>query len=73
MALDAEVADLLKMEGMAGARESARLTGAVDRNLVQGLGVINSTLIQQHGGTVDDAATMAALRTAVYVPKSAGA
>ena len=68
MSLDAEVADLLKMEGMAGARESARLTGAVDRNLVQGLGVINSTLIQQHGGTADDAATMAALRTARYIP-----
>jgi hypothetical protein len=73
MALDAEVADLLKMEGMAGARESARLTGAVDRNLVQGLGVINSTLIQQHGGTADDSATMAALRTAVYVPKALSA
>jgi hypothetical protein len=69
MALDAEVADLLKMEGMAGARESARLTGAVDRNLVQGLAVVNTTLIQQHGGTTDDSATMAALRTAVYVPK----
>lgn len=63
MALDPEVADLLKMEGMAGARESARLTGTVDRNLVQGLGVINSALIQQNGGTADDAATMAALRT----------
>ena len=73
MALDAEVADLLKMEGMAGARESARLTGVVDRNLVQGLGVINSNLIQQQGGTTDDAATMAALRTAVYVPKALAA
>ena len=69
MALDAEVADLLKMEGMAGARESARLTGAVDRNLVQGLAVVNTNLIQQHGGTTDDSATMSALRTAVYVPK----
>jgi len=69
MALDENVADLLKMEGMAGARESARLTGVVDRNLVQGLGVINSTLIQQAGGVADDAATMAALRSSVYVPK----
>lgn len=73
MALDAEVADLLKMEGMAGARESARLTGVVDRNLVQGLGVINSNLIQQHGGTTDDAATMAALRTSIYVPQKLAA
>lgn len=70
MALDPEVSDLLKGEMVAGARESARLTGAVDRNLVQGLGVINSTLIQQHGSTADDAATMAALRTSIYVPRS---
>lgn len=69
MALDAEVADLLKMEGMAGARESARLSGVVDRNLVQGLGVVNTTLIQQHGGTADDAATMAALRTSIHIPQ----
>lgn len=72
MALDPEVADLLKMEGMAGARESARLSGAVDRNLVQGLGVINSTLIQQHGGAADDAATFGALRSSIYVPEKAG-
>jgi hypothetical protein len=69
MALDAEVSDLLKGELAAGARESARLTGAVDRNLVQGLGVINNTLIQQHGSAADDAATFAALRTAIHVPK----
>lgn len=69
MPLDAEVSDLLKGEMVSGARESARLTGTVDRNLVQGLGVINSTLIQQHGSTADDAATFAALRTSIYVPK----
>ena len=68
MALDAEVADLLKMEGMVGARDSARLSGVVDRNLTQGLGVVNTTLIQQHGSTADDAATMAALRTSIHVP-----
>ena len=68
MALDAEVCDLLKMEGMVGARSGAQLTNVVDRNLVQGLGVINSTLIQQHGGTADDAAQMAALRTAIHIP-----
>jgi len=71
MALDAEVADLLKMEGMAGARANAALTGVVAQNLVQGLGVVNTTLIQQHGSAADDAATMAALRTAIYVPQAA--
>ena len=69
MPLDTEVSDLLKMEGMAGARESAKLTGVVDRNLVQGLGVVNTTLVQQHGSSADDAATMAALRTAIHIPE----
>jgi hypothetical protein len=73
MPMDTEVSDLLKMEGMAGARESARLTGVVDRNLVQGLGVVNTNLIQQGGSVADDAATMAALRTAIHVPQAAGA
>lgn len=69
MALDTEVSDLLKGELVAGARQSAGLTAAVDRNLVQGLGVVNTTLIQTHGGTADDAATMAALRTAIHIPE----
>lgn len=73
MPLDPEVSDLLKMEGMVGAREGGKLSGVIDRNLVQGLGVVNTTLIQQHGGVADDAATMAALRTSIYVPKAAGA
>jgi hypothetical protein len=69
MALDAEVSDLLKGEMMVGARSSAGLTAAADRNLTQGLGVVNTTLIQQHGSTADDAATMAALRTAIHIPE----
>ena len=68
MALDPAVENLLCGELVAGARESARLTGAADRNLTQGLGVVNTTLIQQHGGVADDAATMAALRTAIHIP-----
>ena len=70
--MDPLIAGLLAGELAAGARESARLTGAVDRNLVQGLGVINSTLIQQAGGVADDAAVMAALRTAIHIPAAAG-
>lgn len=69
MPMDTEVSDVLKGELLAGARESARLTSAVDRNLSQGLGVVNTTLIQQHGSTADDAATMAALRTSIFVPQ----
>jgi len=73
MALDAVLADQLTLDGLSQSRESARLTGAADRNLTQGLGVVNTTLIQQHGGSADDAATMAALRTAINVPKAAAA
>jgi hypothetical protein len=68
MAFDTEVKDLLVLEGVSGLRTGSRLTDTLDRNLVQGLGVVNTTLIQTHGGTADDAATMAALRTAVWIP-----
>lgn len=69
MPMDPAIENLLSGELAAGARESARLTGAFDRNLTQGLGVVNTTLIQQAGGVADDAATMAALRTAIHVPQ----
>lgn len=68
MALDSGLADQLTLDGLVGAREGAKLSGVIDRNLVQGLGVVNTTLIQQHGSTADDAATMAAMRTAIHIP-----
>ena len=70
--MDEKVFALLTGELGAGARTSARLTDAFDRNLTQGLGVVNTTLIQQHGSTADDAATMAALRTSIHVPVKDG-
>lgn len=72
MPLDPEVSDLLKGELAAGLRQGAQLTNTADRNLTQGLGVVNTTLIQQHGSAADDAATMAALRTAIHVPQAGG-
>ena len=69
MALDVEVSDLLKGELVAGLRTGARLTDMVDRNLTQGLGVVNTTVIQQAASVVDDAAVMSALRTSIYVPQ----
>lgn len=68
MALDPSVADQLTTLVLTGAKHASELNQLADRNLAQGMGVINSTLIQQHGGAADDAATMAALRTAVNVP-----
>ena len=69
MALDPAIGDQLTLDGLQNARESNRLTSVVDRNLTQGLGVVNTTLIQQHGSTADDAATMAAMRTAIHIPE----
>ena len=69
MPLDTEVADLLKAGLIAGATSSGQLIQTIDKNLTQGLGVVNTTLIQTHGGTADDAATMAALRTAIHIPQ----
>lgn len=68
MALDPAVADQLTTLTLTGAQSGNQLTSVIDRNLVQGLGVINSTLIQQHGGVADDAAQFGSLRTAVHVP-----
>jgi len=65
----ADIVEVLSGELLAGARESARLTGMADRNLTQGLGVVNTNLIHQHGATTDDPATMSALRTAIHVPQ----
>ncbi len=72
MPLDAEVSDLVKAEIAVGARSGAQLSTVVDRNLVQGLGVIQNTIIQQAAGVADDAAIMSALRTAVHVPRQRG-
>ena len=57
MPLDPELADLMKGELIAGTRHGAALTGVVDRNAVQGLVVVNTTTIQQHASTADDAAS----------------
>ena len=66
--LDCEVANLLKTEAMSGLRITSQLTSTLAQNLVQGLGVVNTSLIQQHGGVADDAAQFAAMQTATRVP-----
>ena len=69
MPLDPEVSDLLKATIVSNAARGADLNGVIDRNLVQGLGVIHNNLIQQHGGVSDDAGLIAALQTAARVPR----
>ena len=67
--MDDNVFAILTGELAAGVRLHAQALNAVNTNLVQGLGVVNTTLIHQHGSTADDAATMAALRTSIHVPQ----
>jgi len=69
MAMDPAVADALTAQLLSDHTQSSGLTRMADRNLTQGMGVVNTTLIQAAGGTADDAATMAALRTAIHVPE----
>lgn len=68
MPLDPAVADQLTTLVLAEAKHAAQLTQMADRNLTQGLGVVNTTLIQQHGGVADDASQFGAMRTAIHVP-----
>ena len=68
MPMDSAVADTLMAQLLSDHNANSGLTRAADRNLTQGMGVVNTTLIQAAGGTADDAATMAALRTAIHVP-----
>lgn len=69
MPLDPAISDALTTQALTSAQhDAARLRGVAD-NLFQGLGVVNTNLIQTHGGTTDDAATFGALRTAIQVPE----
>lgn len=49
-------------------QQGMSLTAMADRNLAQGLGVINSTLIQAQGAVSDDPGLISALQTASRVP-----
>lgn len=70
MALDPAVADQLTALTLAGARHSSERLQMIGDNLSQGLGVVNTTLIQQHGGVADDAAQFGAMNTAAGIPQS---
>ena len=49
-------------------QQGMALTAMADRNLTQGLGVVNSSLIHQQGAVSDDPGLIAALQTASRVP-----
>lgn len=70
MALDPALADQLTATGIAHHQQSMGIIGLIDRNAAQGLTVVNTTLIQQHGGVADDAAQFAGMNTAAGIPQS---
>lgn len=70
MALDPEVGDKLTLLILTGAQNGSQLTQMADRNATQGLTVVNTTLIQQHGGVADDSAQFAGMSTAAGIPQS---
>ena len=49
-------------------QQGSGLTAMADRNLSQGLGVVNTALIQAQGSVSDDPGLIAALQTASRVP-----
>jgi hypothetical protein len=69
MAFDPVVSDLVVTGVLVDSRHSAALTNMGDRNLTQGLGVIQNTAIHTTAVTTDDAQIIAALQTASRVPQ----
>ena len=67
--LDSTVADLLVQNMVNEATASSALNGMAERNSVQGLTVIQNTVIQSVGATADDAQLMAGLNTANVTPR----
>lgn len=49
------------------------VTVVIAPNLAQGLGVVQTNLLHQHGGVGDDPGLIAALQTAAGVPRQGGA
>jgi hypothetical protein len=69
MALDVEVSNLLKQQMATSSARGVDLNGVIDKNLVQGLGVVHNSLVHSVGATADDAQIMASLQAAATSPK----
>lgn len=68
MPMDPAISDALNAQLLANAQQGSQLNSMIDRNLTQGLGVINSSLIHQQGAVSDDPGLIASLQTASRVP-----
>jgi hypothetical protein len=62
------IAEQLALSAVTNAQQGMALTNMADRNLTQGLGVINNSLIHQQGATTDDPGLIASLQTASRAP-----
>lgn len=69
MAFDPEVANQFTQLTVANAQQGMALVNVVDRNLVQGLGVVNTSVIQAQASVSDDSGLIAALQTASRSPE----
>lgn len=69
MALDPEVADGIKAIILTGAQGGADMARVINQNLVQGLGVAQTAIVQAQASNSDDPAVIAALQTASRSPQ----
>ena len=69
MPFDPAIADQLSTLTLVNAQQGTQLNNMVDRNLTQGLGVVNTSLIHANGAVSDDAGLIASLQTASKAPK----
>lgn len=69
MPFDPAVADQLTTLTMTNAQSTSQVGNVIGQNLAQGLGVIQSLVIQAQGSNSDDPAVIAALQTASRVPQ----
>jgi len=51
------------------AKHGSELNQMIDRNLSQGLGVVQNTIVQSQGASADDAQLLSALQAAVGSPR----
>lgn len=68
IAFDPTIADQLSALTLTSAQQGMALINTIDRNLVQGLGVVNTSVIQAQASVSDDSGLIAALQTASRAP-----
>ena len=68
--MDADVAQIINGGIAAASKRDSEGFAVISHSLIQGLGVVMNTSIQQSAGVSDDAAQFAAMSTASRIPVS---